>query len=153
MSILARYKKPGGFKLLLQLIETSQPAKQAKLLEAINNEDPQWAQLILKKKINSEMVLSWNPDHLATIFENMIPRHCATLLKNWGDAKINEFSQLIQIDKFRMIRDLVENMETPKDFEIVGAQNHLLETVRYLDEEKILAIRYIDPALDLDEAA
>lgn len=153
MSILARYRKPGGFRQLLQLIETSQPAKQEKLLEVVEKEDPRWAEMIREKKITPEMVLSWEPDHLVVIFEHMIPRHCACLFKSLDPGKITEYSKLLKEDKYRDLKALIEDETEPSESEVVAAGNHLLETVRFLDEEKKIILRYINPILDLSEAS
>lgn len=153
MSILARYKKPGGFKQLLQLIETSQPVKQAKLLEAIANEDPGWADLIQEKKITAEMVLQWDPNHLVVIFEHMIPGHCVTVFKHQGPDSVKDYSNMFQPDKYRELKQAIDDAGEPSPSQLVAAFNHMLETVRYCDEEKKIDLRYIDPELDLSEAA
>lgn len=152
MSILARYKKPGGFKQLLQLIETSQPMKQEKLLEVVEKEDPSWAQKIREKKISPEMVLEWEHDHLSLIFENMISQHCSNIFKSMGEEKIKEFSTLLRADKYRELKQLVDDSSEPSPSQLAAAYSNMLETVRYLDEEKIIDLRYIDPVLDLGEA-
>ncbi len=153
MSVLARYRKPGGFKQLLQLIETSQPVKQEKLLEVVEKEDPRWARLLREKKITPDMVLSWNADHLATIFEHMMPRHCAAIFKKLGNDKFSEYSTLLKEDKYRDLKNIVDDSSYPSDGELVAAHNNLLETVRFLDEEKKIDLRYINPQLDLSEAS
>ena len=153
MSVLARYRKPGGFKQLLQLIETSQPLKQEKLLEVVEKEDPTWADRIRAKKITPEMVLSWNNDALVTIFENMNPRHCACIFKQLGRDKFKEFANFFETEKYRDLKNLIDEEGEASAGEILSANNHLLETVRYLDEEKKINLRHIDPLLDLSEAS
>ncbi len=153
MSILARYRKPGGFKQLLQLIETSQPVKQAKLLEVVAKEDPKWADLIKAKRINPEMVLSWKPEELAVIFEHMNPRHCACVFKNMGPDSIKSYATLFTGEKYRDLKSIVDEIDSPKESEVIAAHNNMLETVRYLDEEKKIDLRFIDPKLDLGDAA
>lgn len=153
MSILARYRKPGGFKQLLQLIETSQPMKQEKLLEVVEKEDPAWAQLIREKKIDPEMVLAWKSDHLVVIFEHMMTRHCACIFKVLGEDTLKEYRDLFRGEKYRDIKNIFDDASQPSDSEIVAAHNHLLETVRYLDDEKKINLRHINPLLDLSEAS
>jgi flagellar motor switch protein FliG len=153
MSILARYRKPGGFKQLLLLIETSQPVKQEKLLEVVEKEDPVWAKLLRDKKINSEIILKWNIDHLATIFENMVPRMAAMIIKSIGDEAILEYRQMFSLEKYKDIKEHIDTLSKLSSSEIFASQNHLIETVRYLDEEKKINLRLIDASLDLSEAA
>ena len=153
MSVLNRYKKPGGFRQLLQLIETSQPVKQQKLLEVVEKEDPQWADLIRQKKIDPDMVLSWDSNHLVVVFEHMNERHCATVFKNQGRDSLLDYKGLFKEDKFRDLKSLVQDEADPTKPEIVAAHNHMLEVVRFLDEEKKLDLRYINPQLDLSEAS
>lgn len=153
MSILARYRKPGGFKQLLQLIETSQPVKQAKLLEVVAKEDPDWAVLIEEKKITPEMVLGWDPNHLVVIFEHMVPQHCVCIFKSLEKSNIDDYAHLFRPEKYRDLKNMIEDETENSASQIVAAHNHMLETVRYLDEEKKIDLRYINPALDLSEAA
>ncbi len=153
MSILARYRKPGGFKQLLQLIETSQPQKQEKLLEVVEKEDPDWANLIRAKKISPEMVLEWEKDHLSLIFENMVSQHCSNIFKTLGIEAFKEYSTLIGPDKYRELKQMLEDSSEPSPAQLASAYTHMLETVRFLDEEKIIDLRYINPILDLSEAS
>ena len=153
MSILARYRKPGGFRQLLLLIETSQPVKQAKLIEVVEKEDPSWADLIRAKKIDATMVLNWDIEHLAMILENMVAQHAVVVLKNCGDDKLSEFRTLFKLPKYKEFESLLTDMDPPKESAVQAAENHMLETVRYLDEEKKMILRFIDPTLDLSDAA
>ena len=153
MSILSRYKKPGGFRQLLQLVETSQPTKQAKLIEVIKKEDPHWAKLIIEKKISPDMVLAWPPEHLATVFEYMTERHCASLLKAMDEEQLLIYFDLFKPEKTKSLRNQIDDIDEIKSTDTVNAHNNLLETVRFLDEEKKIILRFIDPNLDLSEAA
>ena len=154
MSILARYKKPGGFIQLLKLIETSQPVKQQKLLEAVEKEDPDWADLIRRKKLTVDMVLDWDKETQTKIYEYMNPRHCATFFKNnGGEDRVLEFREFFRLEKYNELFDLVEHIESLSPAEIFAAENNLLETIRFLEEEKKLILRFIDPSLDTSEAA
>lgn len=152
MSVLTRYRKPGGFVQLLKLIETSQPVKQAKLLEVVEKEDPIWANKIREKKLSPEMVLSWPPEHLITILEHMSTRHCACLLKSLGTEHSKQYISFFKGETYRDVKNLVDDNSEPPAGEIVAAQNNLLETVRFLDEEKKINLRFINPNLDLSEA-
>ncbi|MCB0379232.1 MAG: hypothetical protein KDD33_12135 [Bdellovibrionales bacterium] len=153
MSVLNRYRKPGGFLQLLQLVETSQPAKQEKLLQAIRNEDPDWADLVENKMINPDMVFSWDDETLTLIFESMLSRHSAILFKIQGDEFTGRVKNMMRAEKFKDIRDILEHMADPLEAEVISAKNHMLETVRKMDEEKVILLRRIDPNLDLSDAA
>ncbi len=151
-SILSRYRKPGGFRQLLLLIETSVPAKQETLLKAVEKEDPSWAQLLRDKKITAEMVLSWDVEHLSTITIHMNQRHLATLCKKMDPQIFDQLKQMMDIKKYRELEEIMDNMDEPLGPEYLGACNNLLETVRQLDEDKVIILRFIDPKLDLSEA-
>lgn len=153
MSILARYKRPGGFRQLVQLIETSQPVKQMQLLQAIEDEDPHWAQLIREKKITPEMVFEWDESYLLVIFEHMKTRHCATVLFVLGEGSLLKFQKAFTPERLREMHRLVKSIAQPSVVELRVAYNHMLETVRHLDEEKKIALSLIDPKLDTSEAA
>lgn len=153
MSVLARYKKPGGFRQLLRLIETSQPIKQNKLIDAIAKENPQWAEMVQAKKITVEMVLSWSDDNLVIIFENMNIKHCCLLMKSIDASYHKRFSTLFRAPKYREINEQIALIEEIKPHELMAAQFHMLETVRFLEDEHILYLSLIDPKLDLSDAA
>lgn len=153
MSVLARYRKKGGFRQLLLLIETSQPIKQEKLLEVVESEDPQWAELIRAKKLTAEIIFSWQDQHIATILEFMKPKMCAALLKAMDEERFKSLRSFIPFEKYKGIKEHMDSMEIPRPAEVVAAQNHLLETVRHLDAEKKLEIRYIAPQFDISESA
>jgi flagellar motor switch protein FliG len=153
MSILSRYKRPGGFRQLIQLIETSHPPKQEKLLQAIAQEDPYWADLLREKQITPEMVLSWSEDHLLVVFENMNPRHCAVILYGFEPERIQRFFSGLRGESYRQLKQELEDSESPSTAQLQMARSHMLEVVRHLDEEKKIDLRYIDPSLDLSEAA
>jgi hypothetical protein len=69
-----------------------------------------------------------------------------------GEDKIKEFSTLLRADKYRELKQLVDDSSEPSPSQLAAAYSNMLETVRYLDEEKIIDLRYIDPVLDLGEA-
>ena len=48
MSLLQRYRKPGGLKELVKLIETSSDKARANILQAVENEDPDFAEQVLQ---------------------------------------------------------------------------------------------------------
>ena len=156
MSILARYRKPGGFIQLLKLIETSQPVKQAKLLEVVEQEDPGMADLLRQKKITPEMALAWDPGHLVVVFENMVPGHLVCLFQHMGRESLKDYSTLFRPEKYREIKQLLdekEENEVPSDGAVIAAKTHMLETIRFLDQEKKLRLNQIDPELDVSDAA
>ncbi len=70
--MLDRYRKKGGFKQLLKLVEGCAPAKQAQLLDIINKEDSNWAGLLKKKMLSIEIIFSWKPETLAE-FTHLLP--------------------------------------------------------------------------------
>jgi len=153
MSILARYRKPGGFRQLIKLIETSQPAKQQQLLQAIEAEDPHWAQLLRDKKITPQMVLDWDMSYLVVIFEHMHTRHCATVLYVLGEGSLHRFRSAFELERLNELNRLIKGMNEPTEVELRLAYNNMLETVRYLDEDRKIVLSLIDPKLDVSEAA
>lgn len=153
MSVLTRYRRPGGFKQLLQLIETSQPVKQAKLLEVVESEDPVMAERIRQKKITTTMVMSWPVEHLVVILENMHPMHLLCIMQNLDEETFKLYAGAFSPDKYREVKSLLAEEQEITSAQMAAAQTHMLETVRFLDEEKKIDLRYIDPALDISEAA
>lgn len=153
MAILTRYRRSGGFRQLILLVETSPQDRKEKLLRAIETEDSHWAELLKEKMITPDIVFNWNDDHLAKIFAHLQPHHCAVLMAQFSIEKQKKLFRYFHPSLYSQVKGDIDSEFDYDEAHHRVALNHLLEVVRYLDEEKKIDLREIDPNLDLSEVA
>ncbi|OQW50875.1 MAG: hypothetical protein A4S09_11150 [Proteobacteria bacterium SG_bin7] len=154
MGMLDRYRKKGGFRQLLQLIETCATAKQTQFMEIVKKEDPTWAKKISKKMLSMELVFSW-PIEVVGEFATEIPlRTLAIALKKVGPAGLEKATATLPHLKKREVEEMFSTLN-PNPNEVHAASIKVIEKVRQLiDNGKIRLDRFApDLALTEEEAA
>lgn len=152
MSILARYRKHGGFKQLLKLIETSTSEKREKLLTVIEKEDAHWATEIRAKALSVDRIFSWKSETLYIITKHMKARHLCLLIKRHEDL-FEKIKPELNMEELKKIEDLLLEVDNPLDGEYWAACVQIMETVRHLDDEKVIMLREVDPSMHVGDAA
>ena len=150
MSMLARYRKAGGFQQLLLLIETCTQQKRQQLLKLIEAEDPSWAKLITTKMVTLEKVFSWDPMHISEVTTQIVPRTLAILLHGLPRETFDKATTTMPPMKRREIESLYEE-QSPNASEVEAARIQLLTKVRELEDSGRLNLAQIDPAISLKE--
>lgn len=153
MSILQRYKKNGGFFQLIQLIESSSPAKQVKLLSAIEKEDPSWAQGLKNKALKFSNFNLWSADIQYTVLWKVSSQYRWMIFKKLSEEKQEAICALLKPTERAQMDDDIESMRPFTEGEFMMAQSKLFETIRKLDEEKVIVLSIIDPSVAVDPAA
>lgn len=148
--MISRYKKAGGFKQLLKLVETSGKTKQEKFLNIIREEDPSWATAIEKKMLTLEKILSWNDQVLAEVFSRLNDLTlgiCSQLLtsEQW-DLATKTFSH----SKLRQIRDLYDGKSSSPAEQSTAIVNVLTE-VRTMISDGMIRIEQVDESLVIED--
>lgn len=150
MGMLDRYKKKGGFVQLLQLIETSAPAKQEQLLGLVGKEDPLWEQEIRKKMLTLPVVLSWNATYLHEIVTRSKPLTVATIIKGLDpEAGEKVLSYYGHTDRRRVELMLSEVKPNPGEWQ--SCVQKLLMEVRELIAKGLIRLQKIDMQLFIPE--
>lgn len=150
MSMLDRYRKPGGFYQLVSLVETCAPAKKEKFLELIKAEDEAWAEAVKEKMLDIDRIYSWSDETLAEIFGTLQDLTVAVALHEANDDLKNRiFSYMTQARK-RKIEDLMGS-QNPTPGEISTMQMKIVETVRKMAHDGYIRFEKIDPPLHFDE--
>jgi flagellar motor switch protein FliG len=150
MSMLDRYRKPGGFLQLLALVETCATAKQEKFLELIRAEDAKWADSIKSKMLDINRINSWNDVAFAEVIGILQDLTVATALHGSSpDIRQRIYATLSQ-GRRRKIDDLYER-SVPSASEIAGQQMKIVETVRRMAQDGVLRFERFDPQLCIDE--
>ena len=150
MSMLARYKKPGGFEQLLQLIETCNPKKQESFLKLIEQENANIASLIKEKMLSVDKILNWNQQVVVEITTQVPTKVLAICLSGKPqpvvDKAIATFTHLQKQEIHTMI-----NEKKPTSGEMEAACTKLIQTVRMLHNQKRIRLEKIDPKLDIPQ--
>ena len=152
MSTLTRFRKPGGFQQLLNLMETSEPAKRETLFKLIASEDPGWARLVLLKSLSFDRIIAWPAEALMEITPYLSDQILVLAFKMARD-KNGEFGEKwlksIPPAKAREVREMA--MELPME---QGQKNatalKIIQTVRDLDSRGTIKLSNMDPTLEFD---
>ncbi|PIT99919.1 MAG: hypothetical protein COT74_07300 [Bdellovibrionales bacterium CG10_big_fil_rev_8_21_14_0_10_45_34] len=150
MSLLARFRKPGGFQQLLNVVETCAPPKQESLLKSIENEDPVTANLVRIKMLSVEKIVAWSSDPLFEVANRMPEKLLATFLKNKDEAIFKKFTQHLPHLRVKALQEVMA-LTDPTPGELFTADMKLIETVRLLEKESVLNLKYISPELDTND--
>lgn len=150
MSMLARYRKPGGFAQLLSLIETCDPLKQSKLLELVGTEDPGWAVLVKTKSLSLHKIFSWQIETLMEITPSVPDKIMATAIYKLPAEIQEKVLRAIPASKAREVRSLL-SIASPSAGEQNASAIKIIQIVRDLDREGRIKLSQIDPELGLDK--
>lgn len=150
MSMLSRFRKPGGFMQLLALIESCDPTKQKNLLGLVGAEDPGWAHLLKTKALSLDRILSWPTEVLMEITVVLPDRVLAMAYKamNEGEQQDRWLSSLSDF-KAKEIQELAGNIETSVNEEH-AAVIKIIQTVRELEANGKLKFAKFAPELVVD---
>lgn len=109
MSMIDRYKKPGGFSQLLSLLESCGAAKKEKFLKIINDESPHWHDALKERLLTLELILSWPPEILAEITSRAQPITMAAIAKGLDEAHHKKLFTGLNHSQYAKIRGLIED--------------------------------------------
>lgn len=150
MSMLARYKKQGGFEQLLLLIETSNDKKQQQFLQLIEAESPMTAAMIKSKMLTLDKIFSWDASFLGDITINVPSKILAILLKGRPESVVqNVIATFPHVKKQEVLASAKEM--TPSVGEYESARIKLIQTVRDLNKAGSIKISKISPELDITD--
>ncbi len=155
MSMLNRYKKPGGFIQLLKLIETFGPQKREKFMALIKEEDPTWATTLSSKLLSLERIFSWDSATLSEIMVRLPEKNLAVAIHGLSpENKEKVLSMLSHSEKRRLDNNLGE--VKPTDGEIAASMVKVIEATRELIVSGALRVESFDKQLmvpeDIEEA-
>ena len=148
MSMLSRYRKPGGFQQLLLLLESCTAPKRAQLMKLIESEDAAWAKLISTKIVTLDKFFSWDATHVAEVTTQLVPRTLAILLHGLPSECLEKAVTSMPPIKRREIESLFSE-QSPSPGEVEAARIKLLSKVRELEDSGRLNLAQIDPAVSI----
>ena len=134
MSLLARYKKPGGVQQLVQLLETCLTKKREALLNTIYAEDKDFGAMVKTKVLTVERVFKWDPLVVSEATTRMGVRTLAIALKGLPPECFAIATHTMRELKKREVHNMLETVK-PNAVEIESAHIKLVEEVRKLEKE------------------
>jgi hypothetical protein len=150
MSMLDRYRKPGGFIQLLALIETCHQAKQEKLLDVIAQEDRLWSETVRAKMLSIDRIYAWNDQTLAEIFGTLQDLTVAVALCAATPEFKTRITGFFSHGRIRKIEELMTS-KGPTPAEIGATHLKIIEAVRKMGSDGFLRFDSIDPGLVISE--
>ncbi len=150
MGLLDRYRKPGGFLQLLQLIETCGLQKRDKFLQMIEQEDPRWSIAIKDKMLTVEQIFSWDKKVVSDIVSSLQELTLAVAIHGFGDEIWHNISGELSRNALDRIEDLKE-LKNPLPAEISAAYIQIIEEVRKMVADGYIRLDLVDPKLQIPE--
>lgn len=150
MSMIARYKRAGGFVQLLSLIETSSQAKREKFIEIIRAESEAWADAIVKHVISLERMFAWPDEVVVEVFKGLPIRNMACVLKGISGENRSRVMNFMSHSEKRKVEDEMGSINlNPEEFN--GSVIKLLEITRKMITEGQIRLEKVDPELEIPE--
>jgi hypothetical protein len=146
MSMLARYRKSGGFLQILKLIETCGKQKQDNFLKMIEEEDPKWAEALREKMLTIDKILSWDDNTVSEISARLQQMTLATALLGLPPESCEKLLKMFSHSQKRVIDDIKAAKESNPG-EISAAFTKIIEEVRGLIKEGDLRVEKFAPEL------
>ena len=153
MSTLKRYRKAGGFKQLLNLIESSTSAKKEQLLKLISVEDKRWAAEIEKRMLTLTKVLSWKLEAIEKVLLLIPEQTWPKALFHLPEAERQKwFVDLIKFqpqNKQKQLQDYFSSLK-PSSGEVEAAQLLIIKKIREMQLAGDFRPEHFDPNLSLE---
>ena len=137
MSITARHKKPGGFKKLVNSLETTVLEKRTSILEAMRKEDPDFVSEVEQCIFNFEEFININDLVVAEIiaaFQKEMKTVAVALYKCSDKALLEKFTKNMIAPAMRAMREEQETLEQVRLNEQVGARFRIIAKARELEQ-------------------
>jgi flagellar motor switch protein FliG len=153
VSTIKRYKKPGGFRQLLTLVETSPTAKREQLLKIVETEDATWADELRKRMITATKYFTWSPEAIEKVVQT-IPHETwpKALFSLPAEERQKLFTALIKFMPHTKQKDMVLYMEglKPSMGEVESAQIFIVKKMREMQANGDFKPERFDPNLTLE---
>jgi len=110
MSVLDRYKKPGGFIQLLTLLETCGVTKKEKFLQMISDENLEWFNALKSRILTMEIILNWPQEFLIELTSRTQPITLAAIAKGpLNSDQIHKLQHGLSHSQLSKMREISEN--------------------------------------------
>lgn len=150
MSMIARYKRSGGFVQLLSLLETSGQQKRDKFLEIIREESPAWADALETRLISIDRIFKWSDEVVSEIFKGLPTRNLACAIKGISKEEADRILKFMGHGEKRKLEDELATLAA-KPEEINATFIKVIEITRKMIVDGYIRLEKVDPSLDIPE--
>ncbi|MGE3974471.1 MAG: FliG C-terminal domain-containing protein [Bdellovibrionales bacterium] len=150
MSMLTRYRKPGGFAQLVLLIEGCNQKKQKQLMDLILVEDKSWHQKIQDNILTREKLLALPPELTNEIFSRVPDKVLSFILHSLTPEQREKATATLTHFKKKALEELMGGA-APSVGDIEAAFMHVFKKVRDLEKDGTISFLKLAPALSLSE--
>lgn len=144
MSLTARHKKPGGFRKLVNSLETTPPERRLKILEAMRKEDPDFVAEAESciftfedfEKINDLIVCE-----IVGALNKEMRTFALALFKCEADPIHAKFTKNMNPREMFEFRDWTENLKDVKTYERTAARYRIIEKAREMEQRRVFTLK------------
>lgn len=134
MGMLDRYKKSGGLKELIKLLESSDDQKRDKLLQMIRAEDAAFAEGVERKLLSWEKIVALNPDILAEIVSSVPAQFLSRALFGENEGFVKTCEKCIKnFSEYKEAKQVLTDAP-PNPAQVAAARRKVMEEARKLEE-------------------
>ena len=148
---LAKYKKPGGFLQLIQLVEASPPSAQQKIMRMIAAEDPGWALLVQKKMLKVDRVLTWPTWVLEKVFSEIPTFQIAHILQAAQPHLRDRVYEVLGAKQAEVVKGELAKIPLPSEDQIHAAVIKLMQGIRSLEGRRLIRFEEFDESVLIDK--
>lgn len=147
MSIYSRYKKnPGGFRNLVELLETTPSERRKKMIDVGMLEDPAYTEKAMSYMMNFNDILGLGDMELAELMDKVDPRIAAFSIHQHPKEVKDRFLKCSRPGKAADIRDYFDAPNVTLR-EIGGAQLKVVQIARQLEKQGYISAKKIPEAV------
>lgn len=150
MSMLNRFRKKGGFHQLLLLLESCDPTKQKNLLSLVAQEDPGWAYLFKVKTITFEKLIGFDDQLWLDLIPHLNHKVIGDFISHLEAKQKSRILILLDYSSQRIVSQMLLE-KTPTISQQGTAFIKIVQTVRDLEDKKIINFVHYDPSLVIDQ--
>ena len=148
MTLTARHKKAGGFRKLVNSLETTAPDKRAKILDSLRVEDPEFVADVEKCIFSFDEFGAIGDMIIAEIISSLSDgeiRSLAFALYKGDEALREKFKKNMTPKQFLVFREADEAILQLKLSEKLGGQFKIVEKARILESQSKFNLKRYNP--------
>lgn len=155
MPTLARYRKKGGFRQLLLLVESSNLKKQQSLLNVVESEDPAWANKIRERMLTLEKFFEWDAEDIERVLAELDPGIWVKAMFIWPgleerQSRVEKACQFMTRARQNEILAHLAELQ-PKPAEVESAKLMIIKKARDLQSAGYITPESKDPSAALKD--
>ena len=149
MAIYTRYKRPGGLRALVELLESSAPTSRKKMIDKGLIEDEKFTRLAESYILTWEDVINLSDPELCETLAKANPRAIGMALIGLPTDQVQRFLRNSPMKSIGDIREMLEQKLGPR--EVSGARVLIVQATRELEKAGVLKVKKIPEMVELTE--